>query len=95
MVAGMDDPGTVLSLAWTLEAACLGCPPELFFPSRGEPSKDAQAVCAGCPVQQECLEYAIVTGRRHGVWGGRSGKDLREMRRRLSGRRGAVVPDAA
>lgn len=30
------------------------------------------AVCAGCPVQAECLAEAIRSDARHGVWGGLS-----------------------
>lgn len=30
----------------------------------------AKALCAVCPVQQECLDFALDTGQRFGIWGG-------------------------
>ena len=59
--------------AWRDEAACLGADPELFFPPerRGAAqARKAKAICAGCPVRTECLEYAVRHGERFGVWGG-------------------------
>jgi len=43
-----------------------------FFPGRGQSSKIKKAVeiCLYCPVQQECLEYALKNEIEHGVWGG-------------------------
>lgn len=47
-------------LDWTIDAACLEFPPELFFPERGERAlaAAAKAVCRGCEVVAECLDYA-------------------------------------
>ncbi len=46
--------------------------PELFFPigkAGLAPAKvqRAKAVCAGCPVRQACLEFALETGQEFGV----------------------------
>ena len=30
----------------------------------------AKTVCASCPVQTQCLEYAVASDERYGVWGG-------------------------
>lgn len=57
-------------MAWQDHAACLGCDPDVFFPEAGEDSAAAKAVCAGCRVREECLEWAIATGQEYGVWGG-------------------------
>lgn len=66
---------------WMRRAACRGLDPSLFFPERGElVSEEARQVCAECPVQPECLEYALTTKERDGVWGGRSGRQRRDMR---------------
>lgn len=45
-----------------------------FFPSRGGASKVAKAkkMCADCPVQWECFEYAYEGYELAGVWGGAS-----------------------
>ncbi len=52
-------------------AACRGMPPARFYPPPGAQADDALAVCAGCPVRDECDRHAIETGEEHGIWGGR------------------------
>jgi WhiB family transcriptional regulator, redox-sensing transcriptional regulator len=74
--------------SWMDAANCLGCDPELFFPARGESCVEAKAVCFGCRVRVDCLEYALATGEKHGIWGGLSERERRRLRRR---RGGAVV----
>lgn len=67
--------------AWMEDAECRGLNPKMFFPERGElVSEEARAVCGECPVQRECLEYALATKERDGVWGGKSGRQRRDMR---------------
>src|SRR5260370_316939 len=41
----------------------------------------AEAVCAGCAVRQECLDFAIQTNQEYGVWGGAAEDERRGMRR--------------
>ena len=63
---------------WEARAACKGCDPSLFFgPNQFEPKRDreareaaAKAVCARCPVIDDCRERAILSGELYGVWGG-------------------------
>ena len=60
---------------WRLSAACRAADPELFFPvsravQAGDEVTQAKAICAACPVRQECLAFAVTTGQRHGIWGG-------------------------
>lgn len=60
---------------WRLFAACRSADPDLFFPVSSSGRSMAQAeqaktVCARCPVQRECLEFALRTRQAHGVWGG-------------------------
>ena len=75
------------SPAWMDRAACRGCDPALFFPSKGEPNayQAARQVCAGCPVRSDCLEYAMVneTTNTHntGMWGGMTVKERLALRR--------------
>ncbi|MGO9875111.1 MAG: WhiB family transcriptional regulator [Acidimicrobiia bacterium] len=53
--------------SWELEAACRGTRAPLFVPPIGYESKGQQRVresaairiCARCPVQAECLDYAL------------------------------------
>ena len=66
---------------WQLKANCLGVDPDLFFPERGASTKEAKAVCRGCVVRDECLEYALANGEKFGIWGGLSERERRRIRR--------------
>jgi hypothetical protein len=44
----------------------------IFYPERGQHTDEARAVCAACPVTEQCQRHALDTGERHGVWGGKS-----------------------
>lgn len=44
---------------------------------------DAKAICAACPVRSECLEFGL--DEPTGIWGGRSARERRYIRRRLRG----------
>ncbi len=73
--------------AWMLSGLCRDREPGFFFPSDGVGVDRARRVCATCPVQADCLEYALRYRIEHGVWGGAS---ERERRRILRSRRAAV-----
>lgn len=65
---------------WMGDAGCRGLDPELFFPPQGAHRKPAVAVvCRGCPVQAECLAYAVEIGARHGIFGGLSALQRRPL----------------
>ncbi|MEW6155716.1 MAG: WhiB family transcriptional regulator [Actinomycetota bacterium] len=57
--------------AWMWAAACRGMPPARFYPPPGVSADDALAVCARCPVRDECDRHATETAEEHGIWGGR------------------------
>ena len=65
---------------WAARGACVGLPVDLFYPERGGVSPFAKETCAGCPVRDECLDYALTNVIRHGVWGGTSEKERRKLR---------------
>ena len=44
-----------------------------------EREQQALAICNRCPVQDNCLAYAVATRQRHGVWGGRTQQELRRL----------------
>lgn len=71
---------------WVLQAACKDSDPEIFFPSIGselvKKLDQAQQICSVCPVQPECLEYAIENNLDEGIWGGLSGNQRIIIRRR-------------
>ena len=71
---------------WRDRAACRDEDPELFFPVSevgpgSEQVQRAKAVCARCPVQRECLNYAIETGLAYGVFGGTTPQERRRVGR--------------
>lgn len=62
---------------WQLDAACRGLDSEVFFhpdrergEARDQRDAAAKAICAGCPVQTQCLEHALTVREPYGVWGG-------------------------
>jgi WhiB family redox-sensing transcriptional regulator len=74
------------------QAACVGLDPDMFFPDAHEqPLSPALGVCRECPVQQECLEHALLTDERYGIWGGWT-EDERERLRRQESRARARRP---
>lgn len=63
------------------DAACLGVDPDLFYPERGQSTKDAKAVCSSCAVRAECLDYALATNQKFGIWGGTSERERRRIKK--------------
>lgn len=59
--------------SWMDQAICPETDPELFHPETAGHAyivREAKAVCARCPVRDECLEYALAIDERWGIWGG-------------------------
>jgi WhiB family transcriptional regulator, redox-sensing transcriptional regulator len=80
-------------MSWQARAACAGMDPQLFFAPDGERPQQreireakAKAVCALCPVRAQCLDYALRTSIKHGIWGGLN-RDERARERRRRARR--------
>lgn len=69
---------------WMLEARCLDADPEAFFPEKGGSTREAKRICGICPVQQECLDYALERDQRFGIWGGMSERERRRFKRRTA-----------
>ncbi len=84
----MDDtqPFNDGATSWMMQGNCRLYPPKVFFPSDGVGVDKARKICAGCPVTEQCLEYALDHRIDHGVWGGCSERERRRIlkRRRLS-----------
>lgn len=67
---------------WDDEAGCRGIDPDVFFPDRpSDLALAAKAICRGCPVRTQCLEFALATRLDHGVWGGLTEVERRSLRR--------------
>ena len=71
-------------LAWQDLASCRGANPNLFFPDRGASTRTAKGICRECTVQADCLEFAIVSSEKFGIWGGLSERERRKIRRERS-----------
>lgn len=82
------DPG---ELTWQDDALCAEVGTEPFFVEKGESPRPAKRVCARCPVRAECLDYALQTDQRFGIWGGTSPAERAAMTRTSR----AAGPEAA
>lgn len=72
---------------WCARSACKDQDPDLFFPEGDAglallQTREAQSVCAQCPVRQQCLNWALETDQEFGVWGGTSAAERRSIKRR-------------
>ena len=76
-------PHDLIPAPWTIDAACADADPDLFFVDVGESADEAKAICSRCPVQTDCLDFALASHARFGIWGGMSSRQRRvEARRR-------------
>jgi WhiB family transcriptional regulator, redox-sensing transcriptional regulator len=64
------------------EAACKDADTSVFFPVSDTFAGDAKAICATCPVAEQCLEYAISSHQSDGVWGGLTAVERHRLVRR-------------
>ena len=68
-----------MNLPWRQHAACRGLDPEIFYPASDEEAGPAKAVCGQCSVSTLCLDYALGSRERDGVWGGATEKERRRI----------------
>jgi WhiB family redox-sensing transcriptional regulator len=70
---------------WRDRAECRGLENAMFFPLSDDPAatSPAKKVCATCPVQDECLSFALETGQPAGIWGGLTTTERRRLLVRL------------
>lgn len=66
---------------WAAYASCRNADPELFFAASDGGEAEAIRICRGCPVQGECLAWALDTRVRYGIWGGLTERQRRRVRR--------------
>lgn len=74
---------------WMRDATCAGSgEPDVWFPD--DPGQTghrvtlgAKTVCASCPVRVQCLEYAMRTDVRYGIWGGTTPRERDQIRRTI------------
>lgn len=89
-VIGTSLVGIINREEWQSRGACRGHErPDSWFPEKKSPAEqtlEARAVCVGCEVRGECLQYAMDHPEEPGIWGGltkserdglRSGRDVK------------------
>lgn len=97
---GTEDPGPDEPdpTTWRERAACAGMDTAMFFPGRGDTRgpQAAKAICEGCPVVGQCAEWAIPQSDLHGVFGGLTERQRRNLRTAAARQRreGATPPPA-
>jgi len=77
-----DAPFAFLSRSerWMQDAACAEVEPDVFHPEGHESAEPAKRICTQfCPVVSECLAYALREREEHGVWGGTSSYERKQM----------------
>ena len=84
--SGADPPGVD---AWWPRAACKGSDQSIFFADDSESIAAAKAVCARCPVREQCLDFSL-QGHHYGIWGGLTDKERARVRRDQRRRRRTV-----
>ena len=66
---------------WRALAVCAQTDPNLWFSPGAVEHKEAKRICRECPVQRQCLKYAMEAPVDHGVWGGLTERERRRRRR--------------
>jgi WhiB family redox-sensing transcriptional regulator len=74
-------------ISWRVNSACQGLDPDIFSPESEDNCDQAIAICESCHVRIACLNYALETREKQGVWGGASARERRRLLR--VGRRSA------
>lgn len=69
---------------WQYEGVCRDMDTEMFFHPEGERgaarrqrAARAKAVCASCPVLQQCRQHALDSREPYGIWGGMTEEERR------------------
>jgi WhiB family redox-sensing transcriptional regulator len=68
-----------MNATWRNRAACRGIDPTVFYPASDDDAEEARAICGTCPVRQPCLEHALASREREGVWGGLTERERRRI----------------
>lgn len=74
---------------WQDDALCREHDNVVFFGEEGESELEKQAreahaksICQRCPVAEPCLEFAMETNQKYGIWGGLTDKERASLKRR-------------
>ena len=83
----MADVAPNIDRSWQMRGLCRGTHSYLFFPPSTVERKDdrerreikAKAICQVCPVQGDCLEFAVEIREPYGIWGGLTESERRQV----------------
>lgn len=78
---------SLADLTWRLQGECNGLNPAIFFPDSEDDAVPAIEICAQCGVRPMCLEYALASREKDGIWGGTTERERRRIirqRRRIA-----------
>lgn len=70
-----------MEIVWRSLGACRGLDPEMFFPDTEDKADEAKSICQGCDVRIACLEHALASREKVGIWGGTSERERRRILR--------------
>ena len=81
---------------WQMQSLCRGVDSSFFFhpdgergPARAQREARAKAMCARCPVLEQCRTHAMAVQEPYGIWGGMSESE-RETAVRTANRKLAI-----
>ena len=91
----MAVPSLAAEPTWRAAARCREDSAVHFFPPGHFERRDekhsredaARALCRACPVQSDCLGYALTVQEPHGIWGGLNELERRRLLRRRAAER--------
>ncbi len=64
---------------WAVFSACRSADPTLFFAATRDDERAALKICGTCTVQEQCLDFALETRERFGVWGGMTERQRKRL----------------
>lgn len=75
-------------LRWMRRALCADADPDLFYPEPGDVTarETAIRICNHCPVKLTCLRWALETGDRFAILGGKTAQQRTYILKRLKRR---------
>lgn len=86
-MATLPQLSAALSTTWQQDGLCRAQDATVFFPPshfEHKPEREAReakakAICRRCPVQVQCLDWALAVREPFGVWGGRSESERKQI----------------
>lgn len=75
----MGEPMFSYEPTWRSRGACHGLSPDIFFPETEEDADEAKSICNDCGVRIACLEHALASREKDGVWGGATERERRRI----------------